>query len=185
LKRELETPKPEELIEGEKVYPIFRSIVQFTRDDLETPGHNVHNFMLPDVNADLAQGEDFAAGVWEKHLDQKIRHGELKGKTNIEANMQFTHMDTELIRHDVWLLTWFSHYTYNIHLTDTDLRTSFGRYVDRVGRFNLRNGHRAHDSVLDLDVPFVCVMGADERWRWKGPCKCQECVRNGLTRFDH
>lgn len=183
---EMKSVNVNQLVEGEKALSIYRTTAVYSRDDQPKPSTHIHRFMVrPGEEDTLANAEDRAHGVWENYLDQKIRHGEFAGRTNIEANLQYLQMDTVFERSDTWLLTWFSHYTLNAHLSDSLLQQSFHNYVERVGRFNVSNGHRAFDSVLENKAPFMCLMGAEDRWRWRGPCRCDECVKLKLTRIDH
>jgi hypothetical protein len=177
----------QDLVEGERLTSIYRTRVEFVRDDYPNGTVQQHDFLFaPGPDDTLENAQAHALDLWEDHLDATIKHGPCAGMTNLQANMQYTKLDTEFLRKDTWLLRWFFHLSLNHHLTDALLLTSFFRYLGRVARFNRANGHGEHDHFdLDNKQPFICVMGANDLWRWKGPCRCQECVKNGLTRIDH
>lgn len=69
-----------------------------------------------------------------------------------------------------WCIVWFSHYTFDEGQSDKDVLESFERFV------------RKHSDAL---------MGADERWRWKGfeggpaPCRCDGCKQTGRIFINH
>lgn len=84
-----------------------------------------------------------------------------------------------------WCLTQFSHFTYNTHLSDEKLIESFERHVARVRAHNEKHGH--YDNFInpmDRDS-YMCLMGAEEPWRWKGPCRCEHCQAKGVVIIDH
>ena len=75
-----------------------------------------------------------------------------------------------LIRREVWCDGWFSHYSFDVGMSDHEVLASFERYVERVLRSDLpeiENGGR--------------LMGAEDRWRWHG---CVTPIRrpNGPSR---
>ncbi len=84
-----------------------------------------------------------------------------------------------------WCLSWFSHFTYNTGLDDGELIASFENYVREVERHNEAHGH--YDAFInDADRDsYICLMGAEDRWRWEGPCRCEHCKKAGVVRIDH
>lgn len=98
------------------------------------------------------------------------------------------------VRREVWCLTWFSHYTFDVGQSDQDTLASFQRYVDRTERINAREGKNVNGYWREPH----CLMGAEERWRWRGsgddgdrdnrtdpPCRCKHCKEQGLIRIGH
>jgi hypothetical protein len=88
---------------------------------------------------------------------------------------------------DVWCAGWFSHWTFNVGLTDREVLESFERYIDRV-----------QQSGWSESEIGGTLMGAEDRWRWHGcmtgdpqgekttpPCHCECCKKNGIIRIDH
>jgi hypothetical protein len=85
-----------------------------------------------------------------------------------------------------WCLTWFSHFTYNTWLDDDEILASFENYVREVTRHNEVHGH--FDNMMtnkDDRDSYICLMGAEDRFRWKGPCRCEHCQTAGVVRIDH
>jgi len=84
---------------------------------------------------------------------------------------------------EAWYGGWFQHVSLNTHLSDKELFESFRQFVDRKREadFNLRvlRGPRQEG------VEYYCLMGAEDRWRWKGPCRCEHCQAQGVVRIDH
>jgi hypothetical protein len=50
---------------------------------------------------------------------------------------------------------------------------------------NLANGHDMNDPRLSSTLPYYCLMGAEDHWRWNNPCRCDDCKKLGVTRIDH
>jgi hypothetical protein len=88
---------------------------------------------------------------------------------------------------DTWCSGWFSHWTYDIGLSDADVLDSFHRYVHRI-----QTSGRTESEVGGM------LMGAEDCWRWHGcatgepqgettppPCRCKHCKSRGIVRIDH
>ena len=81
---------------------------------------------------------------------------------------------------------------------DLDLYESFEKYVRRYEyQQNL-----SPDEIVKLGDKYICLMGAEDRWRWghykrnksgkrieddliPGPCRCSGCKKAGIIRIDH
>lgn len=75
-----------------------------------------------------------------------------------------------------WALGWFTHETYRAGRTDEELRESFERWV--------RRWEDVQDSLAQHPgVP--CLMGAEDRWRWKDICRCERCRRSDKAFIGH
>lgn len=98
---------------------------------------------------------------WWENL---ITHKEYKDK-----DCQLVRLNCFFVEKESWCLNWFNHYTYNTHLSDNDLLLSFESFIERKRR---------------NDKKYV-LMGADELWRWRGPCHCDKCRKRGITFIDH
>lgn len=81
--------------------------------------------------------------------------------------------------YDNWTLRWFQHETRNVHLSDDELLASFACFVSRK-----MPGQYALDFNIKGEEKY-CLMGAEDRWRWKGPCRCEHCIEQGVVRIDH
>jgi len=94
-----------------------------------------------------------------------------------------------------WCLTWFAHYTFDIGQTDQETLNSFEEFVYRMKRYNSKNGkmEQFSDGTSYWNEPY-CLMGAEDRWRWKGdpkiddsrpPCRCKFCKEKGVITIGH
>lgn len=85
---------------------------------------------------------------------------------------------------ETWIQDWFSHWTFRLGQTDEELLRSFGDFVLRT---------ECHNERVRGTGAEVCLMGAEDRWRWRGdgrkdtpaPCNCEHCQKLGITRIDH
>lgn len=53
--------------------------------------------------------------------------------------------------YDTWCLLWFSHYTYNTHLSDKELLESFRRYVFRKMVENRKAGREEEWGLMGAE----------------------------------
>lgn len=103
---------------------------------------------------------------------------------------------------ETWRLTWFSHVTFDVGQTDEEALRSFQRYVNRHRPYQRREpGERPTIDHPDVDrpIPAQTLMGAEDRWRWKGsedgstnyesrtdpPCRCEYCQEQEVIRVGH
>lgn len=85
-------------------------------------------------------------------------------------------------KYETWILDWFSHFTFRVGRSDAELLASFQRYVSRI-----------MSGPEDYDVRKGKLMGAEDRYRWRGdarkdtdpPCGCEHCLKAGIARIDH
>ena len=108
--------------------------------------------------------------------------------------------EIEFRGYEAWCSEWFGHYTLNTHLSDQELLQSFANFVARKRQADWNLQHLSLTSedkdepteMLYLGQPvrlypteYYCLMGAEDRWRWKGPCRCEHCQRLGIVRINH
>ena len=121
---------------------------------------------------------------WPGYQDHEGPSGKLSDKNPGEPEVTVTFEGEES-----WCLEWFQHWTFDVGQTDGEALSSFQRYVDRY----------AHMQRI-WPIPtegYKCLMGAEERWRWKGsvdgtpendapaPCRCEHCKKHGVIRIGH
>lgn len=99
---------------------------------------------------------------WFSHLMEKPKY---KNK-----NCELIRLDCNFVENETWCCQWFNHYTFNNHLSDSDLEISFASFVNRK---------------KCLPVEKQALMGAEDHWRWQPPCRCKECQERGVVYIDH
>lgn len=118
--------------------------------------------------------EDVAGFVAGLRKRQAEKGRELVGLTS----------NIELVRRAEWWLSWFCHSTFDVGQTDAEVLASFEQYLDWAEPQSTERGGT------------VCLMGAEDRWRWHGyqdkdgnrtpaPCRCDGCRKYGLIRIGH
>lgn len=139
------------------------------------------------------QLDAYAKDWWEKMLIEK----NTEGKFPI-INPELLYLKAELKEHESWVLTWFCHETFDAGQTDKEAIKSFEDYVQRI---------QMHNQEIEWQYPedewykngHTCLMGAEDRWRWKGayengeygdeqapyPCRCKFCKEQGVLRIAH
>jgi hypothetical protein len=132
----------------------------------------------------LEQAEDDARLWWPKYLAKNP-------KPDIcDLTLSATYKQSE-----VWVISWFSHWTFDVGLSDRDVLESFERFVRRMENRIRRETYRDGDGIEHS--PY-CLMGAEDRYRWRGraadgspdpdsppPCRCVQCKEQGVLRIDH
>lgn len=110
----------------------------------------------------------------------KIRDGQAKKGCELVG----VEAKAKLVQRSEWWLTWFCHSTYDIGQADAEALESFERYLDWAEPQSTERGGN------------VCLMGAEDRWRWHGktlengdrtppPCRCDGCRKYGVIRIGH
>lgn len=101
--------------------------------------------------------------------------------------MKCTRMTTERLGRVPWVLTWFAHQTFRDDRSDQELYESFEDYVDQ---YRWMQEDRSHSMMTSGEwekrtgTKYVCLMGAEDRWRWK-LCECEPCKKRGIAVFTH
>ena len=159
------------------LYQIFSVSVGWTQDGVDSRCH--HHFKeMPKLNTSLSDMEEWVRWNWWPKY-QPLAKLRIDNPTDITIDVRY-------VESEAWCLCWFSHWTWDIGLSDIEVRMSFHRFVFRRIDENRRLG-REDGSGL---------MGADESYRWTGkrnqngtptpaPCTCQQCHDLGIKRIDH
>ena len=196
----------DDLLPGEKAYPIFDIWARWTQDRTERdsdprprqiqglPANRIRNGVscwakMPKLEEPLEVIERTLAHEtltvwWPKYkVDEKNR----------DLNFADLRFGITFRRWEVWCLEWFQHWTWDVGLSDEEVLNSFGRYVFRTELLNERE--RGHPSYRQ--EPAYCLMGAEDRYRWRGsktgapdehtdpPCRCPHCKEQGVVRIAH
>lgn len=165
----------------EKKYAIYSISARWDQDDYE---NNSTGFSIMFKEDPGRSGvNQFAIDWWDKYINGGRKHDDIP---LIEKNPQLKELTVRFQEHESWCLEWFCHYTYNNHLSDIDLIRSFEDFVMRKMRQNVENGHgEVNANYTDGMLPFYCLMGAEDRWRWSEPCHCDGCTKAGVVRITH
>jgi hypothetical protein len=143
----------------EKKYPLYRVSAAWDMDDYKDDRTSYVRAYKEDPGIEAVKVD---AQAW---WDDYIHYPRLNGSVLSEKNVVLKSLEVEYLGEDTWWVGWFQHRTFNIHLTDEELIKSFQEYVSR----------RYGDSL----------MGAEDAWRWKGPCRCGDCLALGVVTIDH
>lgn len=191
------------IIDGEQAYPIYKfsfSWTQDTKTDCEEdriknpnvwiykdqpPGRmrNSTGFsMMKEAEMTTEELETFG-DEWFKNYSTKK---EIPNPGDIVISWS--------LYYETWVCSWFQHETFDKGQTDQEARSSFEKYVRRHEHYqdNL-------EKKIDKDgreIVQVSLMGAEDRWRWRGaddeegnttsaPCRCKHCKDAGKLRINH
>ncbi len=188
----------DDLLPGEKAYQVCHVAVRWSMDigDRDVSGDPAWMFDdLPDGRMWNSAGSSVmpkALSTFEEIAESKEREWwpvyQKKGGNPADLSFSVTFQ-----RWETWCLSWFEHWTWDIGLSESEVLASFERFVMRTEEANRResklvNGYRTE--------PY-CLMGAEDRYRWKGtttgepdeytdpPCRCPHCKEQGVVRIGH
>lgn len=178
-------------------YPIYRFSLYWYQDgkhDSDYPGRHIG---LPEgktwnsTNLRVMYKEDqekrilrkFIIDWWDKYKTERLS----------DKNPSTPVINIELFDRETWNLTWFTHETFDVGQSDAEALASFERYVQRK---EAKNAKHRYETGEDIDK--FCLMGAEDRWRWRGandegeadssippPCRCKHCKKAGMIRIIH
>jgi len=177
-------------------YPIYGFTVKWIQDGKHDPKYP-ESFMYRDVPEGRINNSTYQSKIFkEEQTDEVLTEFITKWWDNLskqdrhkDLNVELTELKVEFLRYETWNLTWFSHETFDVGQTDQEALDSFEEYVERIEQYN---------SQFDELKGQICLMGAEDRWRWCGsteegrsdmdipaPCRCQGCKDAGMLRINH
>ena len=170
----------EHLLLEEKLFPIYRFYIEYT---LEYPTKYFEN-TTEHTEIDFMALQPMTARELNTHL-RKLWFNLLISTQYNDTSLadqggKLISWGVSLHHYDNWVLRWFQHETRNVYLSDDELLASFALFVNRK-----MPGHIALTCQVRDGAEWYCLMGAEDRWRWKGPCRCEHCVEQGVARIDH
>ena len=178
------------IIDGEKAYPIYYIGIKYVKSGEQDP-------LTPDSYLGLPKGSTHGEIGFSMMFKKKLNPQEANNffneywekfvKANADKNPISPVFTLKFKRFDTWNGLWFTHETFDTGQTDAEVLNSFEKYVARV----MDHNHRAEHSS---DLQEIALMGAEDRWRWKGdptienstaPCRCDNCKKAGMIRISH
>ena len=181
----------EHKIEGEHTYPIYSVKIRWTQDvrpDYEPSKWQIEDLPEGRIHNGTAFSQMYKEGQDIETLRHKIENEWIPKYFNPKTeesrypitNPKNIEITIKFVRHETWCLEWFCHFTFDDGRSDKEYLASFERFVRRMQK---------------LDEKEYCLMGADDRWRWKGliddgketppPCRCAGCKKAGVVRINH
>jgi len=152
-----------------KAYPIWNVLATWNQNGYKNNGVG--------FNISLREGFFEADKWWIKY-----RKKQLKDKEPIEL----LKLEVVYKGEDVWYRTWFAHESLNYFDNVKDAFENFEKWLESKGYYvaTEREAFWGTGLVMGNDGEEVCLMGADEKWRWK-LCGCKECKKQQITVIKH
>ncbi len=151
-------------------YPIYKVSMQWMDEKSTLPHGRIWNCMsysaMQKTEMTREEMNNFLIESWNKYKEDKLK----------DKNPSTPILSIDFVEFETWCLQWFSHYTFDVGQTDAEVLKSFEDFVSRK------------ESLSEKEY---CLMGADDRWRWKGtdgkdaPCRCEGCKKFNIIRINH
>lgn len=178
----------------EKKYQIFEFSAKFVCD-------GKHDERYPKWSEGLPEGRirDSVSTTWmskeevtEEQAREKAESWWKDFSKKSDKHPSDQNITVTFARRETWCTSWFSHWTFDVGQTDDEAIDSFERYVTRMEIENEKNGHYNNQKSQCSDLSYVCLMGAEDRYRWRNsdeehgkPCRCDGCKKFGVIRINH
>ena len=189
-----------EIIDGDKVFPIYK-ITFMWEEDGEPNKEYPESWIVPEVTEGVRiknsvgfsrmMKEEINEIELNKYIQNLWNTYSAQGKVLSKNPSNFT--SSVRMFKESWNCTWFGHETFDLGQTDKEVLDSFERYVRRHEDYQgmyLDNPDRLPENP-------ICLMGAEDRWRWYGtqdkvtgeqtsaPCRCEACKESGKISISH
>ncbi len=178
-------------------YPIYRWCITVEHDYGQEhyqgstmfkakPSEEEENDYLQEAIDNAVMGRDFITVAIEDETEDDGKRFERIPPQDMNT-LHIVETELKYLGDDEWCLTWFSHYTFDTGQTDEEVLISFQHFVNRY--------------EIDVKRTQTTLMGAEDRWRWKGmtypdgknaagvevdpPCRCEFCKKRGIIRIGH
>lgn len=140
---------------NDKKYQVYLISARWDQNDFKNNGTSFRRMYKKEVTDGFVKKE--SESWWNNYVNEKelYKKGKLK-----DYNPILKELKVEFLERSNWCLTWFSHYSYNIELSNKDLLKSFRNFVLEKQIQNERNGHYNNDKSEYSDLPYYCLMGA-------------------------
>lgn len=169
-------------MDKENKYPIYETSARWIEDGMDHPNSTSFKTMFP-TGTTIEEARHDAIQWWDQYQNST---GWNKDKPPLcDRLIGLASIEVRYVEHESWVCGWFQHITRNVHMTDDEILRSFISFVLRKKRQNVRNGHSPTDMNFDSKLPYHCLMGAEDEWRWKKPCRCEHCQKRGVVTIDH
>lgn len=171
-----------------QAFSIYTFNFKWVQDGKQDPNY-------PKWHEGLPSGRIFNSSSYTLMFKEELTQDQLqfeidKIKKSIMESEKFHNVDNlectkTSLKYEVWAGEWFSHRTFDLGLSDEEVLQSFEEFVQRY--------EHMQDHLPGNPYPenYHCLMGAEDRWRWRGqddspaPCRCEGCTKYGVIRINH
>jgi hypothetical protein len=187
----------------DKKYPIYDITIQWIEDDVDNHREKFESTAKQSV--DLPPGRIYNSIAKYRMFREKQEIDDIIAEEKQfwqnwdkikDKNPELVKITVNFILEESWCPSWFSHWTFDDGQEDADILASFNHYVSRMEAYNEKHGRQESYGWVDaIRVGSVCLMGAEDRWRWRGiddnendteaPCRCSGCKKNKVIRIVH
>lgn len=193
-------------IDKDQLFPIYGITAKWKQDEYKREGndwkptgnrvdnslYNTRIFREPLSEKEIQKLRDSVESEYLGEVGEKMRKSRNRAPLRNWSDLE---VEVELKYWESWHLTRFTHETFRDDRTREEVIQSFENYVSRHEWYqdHFLHSERLEELVATGQIPVkVCLMGAEDRWRWRGkddeseyPCNCDKCKEAGMWRISH
>lgn len=137
--------------------------------------------MISRVDLTQAQLEDRGYANFARAQQAALFFDKDRPHRSVVNRMRLCGLNIKRLGRHPWVLRWFAHTTFRDGRTDDEIWYSFEHYVNQYGWMQDIGRERVEKWYGE---DYVCLMGAEDRWRWK-LCDCDECKTGETVTIKH
>ena len=101
-------------------YAIYRTVAQWNQANLDHENGTSFSRMYKE-NPGISGARQDAINWWEEYVRKPYGFRVTDGPSLEEIGYELLSLECRFVEMESWCLDWFSHYTFNIHLSDKEL----------------------------------------------------------------
>jgi len=162
------------------LYPAY-AVSASTLEDYYTPNRHTWPDWMERQELTDRQLHDAAWARFAKVQQTALAYDPDRPTRSVVDRMKCSRMTTKRLGMVPWVCGWFSHQTFRDGRSDDEIYNSFSAWVEQ---YRWMQDLSYVDFEKNHGQPYVCLMGAEDHWRWK-LCECQTCKDEGVAVFTH
>lgn len=192
--------KEKELQSFTKTYPIYSFNARWSQVGVQDPNFPNSYKGLPEGRIWNATGfkkmfrteqtqdelDKIVREWWENYVQSELDYANRKKEPLVNFDIQDLVLEAKFKEHNTFICTWFGHETFDDGQSDEEFLQSFEEFVRKYE-------HQQEIRYDTSDPDYHCLMGAEDRWRWRSgneeyegiPCRCEGCKKAGMLRIAH
>jgi hypothetical protein len=155
------------------LYYAYSASASVLEDDYTPNRHMWINWLMKEDISDR-QLEEAGMARFAYTQQQYLQYNPHRSYRPVVDRLKLCRLDTKRLGRVPWTLTWFGHLTFRDGRSDDELFDSFSDYVSKYAWMQDARSMTTGEFEARYETEYVCLMGAEDRWRWQ-MCACADC----------